>query len=118
MTTETPHLRQLRARRAAYLLHAGGGTSTGAARQAFRDRFERQVDPSGILDPAERARRADFARKAFYTELAIRSVESRRARAGRKARTRQSVHDTAAGIPIPAAVAEAGRAGAQLQSQQ
>jgi len=27
---------------------------TASARQAFRDRFEREVDPDGKLDPAER----------------------------------------------------------------
>lgn len=51
---------------------------TEAARQAFRDRFEQQVDPEGTLDPDERARRAENARKAFYTRLALKSVRSRR----------------------------------------
>lgn len=52
--------------------------ATEAARRAFRDRFERQVDPDGTLPPAERARRAEHARKAYYTRLALRSAQSRR----------------------------------------
>jgi len=31
---------------------------------AFAARFDRQVDPDGLLPPAERARRADAARRA------------------------------------------------------
>lgn len=56
--------------------------ATRAARQAFNDRFEREVDPTGALDPVERARRADSARKAYFSRLALRSAQSRRAKAG------------------------------------
>jgi hypothetical protein len=42
------------------------------------DRFERQVDPDGELPPAERARRAGHARKAYFTRLALRSAQARR----------------------------------------
>ena len=56
---------------------------TAEARRAFTvDRFERQVDPEGVLDPQERRRRADAARKAHMLRLAARSAE---VRAGRKA---------------------------------
>jgi hypothetical protein len=55
---------------------------TAAARKAFADRFEREVDPDGVLSPAERARRAESARKAHFTRLAL---ASSRARAARKA---------------------------------
>ena len=85
MTVEAPTLRQLRARRAAYLLHAGGGTNTLPARQALASKWELEVDPDGVLDPVERSRRAIYAKKAFFTELAIKSAESRRRKAGRKA---------------------------------
>jgi hypothetical protein len=50
--------------------------ATSAARKAFSDRFERQVDPDGVLAPEERARRADSARKAYFSRLALRSVPS------------------------------------------
>lgn len=54
--------------------------ATAAARKAAADRFEKQVDPDGVLPPAERARRAESARKAFYTRLALKSAQARRAR--------------------------------------
>ena len=62
--------RRLRARAAAYALHAQGGTSTKAATQAFLERFERQVDPDGVLTPEERTRRAALARKSYMSLLA------------------------------------------------
>lgn len=54
--------------------------ATAPARQAFADRFERQVDPDGVLAPAERARRAQSARKAHMLRLAAKSAETRRRR--------------------------------------
>lgn len=53
---------------------------TAPARCAFMDRFEREVDPEGVLPPAERARRAEHARKAHMTKLAYRSALARRCR--------------------------------------
>ena len=70
--------RSMRARMAAHALHAQGGTNTGPARKAFLDRFDREVDPDGVLDPAERAKRAHHARKAYMIRLAIKSAEARR----------------------------------------
>jgi hypothetical protein len=52
--------------------------ATAPARQAFLDRFERQVDPDGLLPPAERAARADHARKAYMLQLARKSAAARR----------------------------------------
>lgn len=59
--------------------------ATQPARQAFQDRFEREVDPDGVLRRAERARRAEALRKAYYTRLAYRSAQVRRARSGANA---------------------------------
>lgn len=76
----------LRAKIAAHVRWAhepNRAAATRAARQAFADRFEREVDPDGVLDPAERARRADSARKAYFTRLALKSAQSRRASAGK-----------------------------------
>lgn len=70
--------RVLRARAAAYSLHAKGGTNTTAATAASQGRFEREVDPDGVLSPDERARRAALARKAYMTDLARRAVRARR----------------------------------------
>jgi hypothetical protein len=55
---------------------------TANARQAADERFEREVDPDGVLPPAERAQRAEHARKAYFTRLALRSAQARRARKG------------------------------------
>lgn len=45
-------------------------------------RFEREVDPDGVLDPCERAKRAESARQAYYAKLAYQSARARRERAG------------------------------------
>lgn len=54
---------------------------TAAARRAFLARFEREVDPEGVLDPIERAKRAENARQAYYKRLALKSATARRKRA-------------------------------------
>jgi hypothetical protein len=51
---------------------------TQPARDKFQQRFERQVDPDGVLDPAERAKRAEHARKAYFIGLALKSAAARR----------------------------------------
>lgn len=61
-------------------LHAAGGTDTAPARAAFIARFERIVDPTGSLDPAERSRRAEFAKRAHFVRLAAKSAAARRER--------------------------------------
>lgn len=78
-----PAERVLRARLAAYMLHAkyDARDTTAAARVAFLDRFEREVDPDGQLSVEERQRRATAARKAYFTRLALRSAQARRTRA-------------------------------------
>ncbi len=74
--------RVLQARAAAHALHAQRDSRelTANARAAFLDRFERKVDPDRVLDPAERARRAEHARKAYFTGLALKSSRARRRR--------------------------------------
>jgi hypothetical protein len=79
----TPAQRSLRARLAAHTSWANTtnrAARTAAARQAALDRFERQVDPDGVLPPHERAVRAAHARKAYFARLALRSAQARRAR--------------------------------------
>jgi hypothetical protein len=51
---------------------------TAPARSAMLAKFEREVDPDGVLVPAERARRAESARQAYFTRLALRSAQARR----------------------------------------
>lgn len=76
----TPTERALRARIAAHAMHAAGKTNTAPATAASMARFEREVDPDGILDPEERARRAMHARKAYYTRLSFEAAKAKRAK--------------------------------------
>ncbi len=85
-----PALRVLRSRMAAYKLHSmrDARETTKAARAAFEDRFSREVDPDGILAPAERARRAAAARKAYFTRLSYLSAKARKAKRRKNGDTR------------------------------
>ena len=78
----TPNERALRARLAAHALHAGVDSRqhTEPARRAFMARFEDEVDPDRTLPPAERARRAEHAKKSYFTRLALQSAQARRRR--------------------------------------
>ena len=81
MSALSPSERKLRARLAAHSLHAKVAdpvAHTAPARAAFWARFEREVDPDGTLDPAERNRRAEHARKAYYTRLSFQAAKARR----------------------------------------
>lgn len=53
---------------------------TAPGRRAADARFERQVDPDGVLMPHDRARRAEHARRAYFQQLALRSAKARRLR--------------------------------------
>jgi len=77
LSSLTPSQRTLRARAAAHAMHAQGKTNTTAARKQFLNRFEKEIDPDGVLSPAERAKRADHARKAYMTKLAYKSARAR-----------------------------------------
>ena len=67
-----------------------GGTNTAAGTKALLDRFEREVDPDRTLDPGERAKRAEHARKAYFTSLAFKSSKKRSAAANRRRRSASS----------------------------
>jgi hypothetical protein len=72
--------RALQARMAAHALHArveDPASHTAPARKVFLSRFEREVDPEGVLEPQERARRAEHAKKAYFTRLALASSKAR-----------------------------------------
>lgn len=77
----SPELRTLRARIGAFALHASHDPqqTTTRAREAFMSSFEREVDPNGLLPPAERERRAGAAHKAHMAKLALASATKRRA---------------------------------------
>ena len=76
----SPTERTLRARIAAHALHAqvDSREHTTPARQAFLRRFVDEVDPDRVLPEAERTRRAEQARKSYFTRLAFESVKARR----------------------------------------
>ena len=59
---------------------ADRSAATAKARQAARDRFDKMVDPDGVLTPEERAKRAASARKAHMQKMALASAKARKAR--------------------------------------
>ncbi|MFP3881706.1 MAG: hypothetical protein ACLFWH_05245 [Actinomycetota bacterium] len=76
----TPEERSLRARLAAHTLHSKVDPTkhTEPARAAFMDRFLDEVDPNRELSEAERHRRAEHARKAYFYRLSLKSAQARR----------------------------------------
>ncbi|OZM74186.1 hypothetical protein CFN78_06640 [Amycolatopsis antarctica] len=79
----TPEQKTAQSRAAAH--HSWARTSdrtrrTAAARTAADERFERQVDPHGLMSPQDRAKAAASARRAFYCDIARKSVAARRRR--------------------------------------
>lgn len=85
MSEMTPGERAMRGRMGAHLSWANTADPakrTKPGRDAFLARFEREVDPDNELDPAERARRATSARKAYMQQLALNSAAARRASRG------------------------------------
>jgi hypothetical protein len=80
----TPSERSLRARLAVHTSWArtsDRSARTAPARRAALQRFERQVDPDGVLPPGERAQRAEQAMRAHMARLALRPVQARRRKA-------------------------------------
>ena len=57
----------------AYRLHAlrSASETTRAARAAFMAKFEDEVDPERVLDPADRAARASAAMKVYMLRLSL-----------------------------------------------
>ena len=103
MPTEpaSPAERRLQAQLAAHSSWAATTDRAGrtaAARQAAADRFERQVDPDGVLPAEERFLRAEHARRAYFLGLALKSAQARR-------RTRNREHDSAVAAELRAALA-------------
>jgi hypothetical protein len=78
----SPGERVLRARTAAHTKHAKHDprAAMDKARAVFLAKFERQVDPDGLLLPAERQRRAEQLRSAHFARLALASAKARRSR--------------------------------------
>ena len=83
--SEENHL-SLRGRIGAYRLHAlyDPRITTAAARSAFNNRFCREVDPNSVLPEGERLRRAEAAKKAYFSRLAYLSAKARAKRRNRR----------------------------------
>ncbi len=75
----SPQEAALRGRIGAYVLHArhDARETTKKARATFLSRFEREVDPDGVLSETERRRRAEHARRAYFARLALKSAKVR-----------------------------------------
>lgn len=80
----TPSERALRARTA---VHTSWANTVGAKDRrrrtapgtaAFLARFERQVDPEGLMDPADRAKAAENAKSAYFAGLALKAAKAKR----------------------------------------
>lgn len=84
-SADGPQFRTQRARLGAWTSWArteDRAARTLPGRRAFLDRFEKEVDPNGELPVQERAKRAEWARKAYYQRLAMKSAAARRLRKG------------------------------------
>src|SRR5258705_12804600 len=55
---------------------------TKPGRDAFLERFEREVDPEGVLPEKQRFERAKLLRRAHMLQLSRRSAQGRRDRKG------------------------------------
>jgi hypothetical protein len=104
MSSASPQDLALRGRIGAYRQHAlhDPRETTAKARATFLRRFLDEVDPTRTLPEEERLRRAEYARKAHFAQLAYASA---------KARARKAQKDAACGEQ--AATAEACGADAQ-----
>ena len=78
----SPKSRTLRGKVAAHSrwAHEDPTPQTAKKRLAFDQRFLDEVDPDRTLPEAERLRRAQSARKAYFARLALQSAEARRSR--------------------------------------
>lgn len=78
----TPAEQSIRGRVAAHVKWSKNDPveGTSKARAAFDKRFLDEVDPNRELPEAERLRRAQHARSAYFARLALASAKSRRQR--------------------------------------
>jgi hypothetical protein len=87
----TPNERTLRARAAAFALHAkvDGRAITANARAAMRDKLLDQVDPERVLPPKERARRLLAAQRSHMALAQL--AKARKARTQRETALRHEL---------------------------
>jgi hypothetical protein len=99
----TPSERSLAGRVGAHALHAKYDTRelTARGRAKFLSRFDDEVDPDRTLEPAERARRSEHARRAYFTKLALASARARRAKKSPNATDGGPTNKAAAALTDP-----------------
>ena len=87
----------LRGKIGAHRLHASHDArqTTAKARETFLARFEREVDPDRVLPEGERRRRAEHARRAYFTRLSLASARARSRKRGPKHAAMAAVSETA-----------------------
>lgn len=91
----TPQQRSRRARIAAHVSWSNTADRAGRTQPAtkgFLERFERQVDPLGVLPVEQRQQMALHARRAYMLQLAERSAKARK-RAARDRAARDRLDD-------------------------
>lgn len=78
----TPAERKLRAQVAANTRWSreSGDAQAERMQKGLAAKWERDVDPNGVLPPAERRRRAEAARRAHLKRAALASARARRLR--------------------------------------
>jgi hypothetical protein len=79
--TMTPAERRLAGQQGAHkrwAYTADRTAATATARAGLDAKFERQVDPDGVLTLRERVKRAASARKAYFAGLARKSITARK----------------------------------------
>jgi hypothetical protein len=76
----TPEQRRIRASLAAYerWSREDSKTALSRTRKAWYERFDKQVDPDGVLPLPERSRRAEAAMRAHMQRLALMSSKARK----------------------------------------
>jgi hypothetical protein len=84
MTTPAERLRSSIAANEGWARCEDRSARTLPGRLAAEARFEKLVDPEGKLPPRERAIRAEYARKAHFKRMALKSAEVRKRRALRR----------------------------------
>ncbi|MGH7643585.1 MAG: hypothetical protein ACRENX_11370 [Candidatus Dormibacteria bacterium] len=83
MPVTDPEVRRASARLAAFTRWSSEpdrSAATAPARSALLERFNREVDPEGILDPVLRAKLAASARSAFYSRMSLARAKQRAAK--------------------------------------
>ncbi|WP_204342784.1 hypothetical protein [Micromonospora terminaliae] len=84
MAAKDPDVRRMAGRIGGHMSWANTpdrAARTAPGRQAALDRFEREIDPDGTMDPVERARRADCLRRAHMARLSLKAAQARKAAA-------------------------------------